>query len=369
MPTEISHTPSVRPVPELSSSLPLRILTKGPGYLRRQMEGESRGRLSAVERLAADKAKYVKSRQVMGCEPVGPVGFGSSASEGSSSIESCPGTGAKNRGGAEPSGQDLPRSGHLFRTPFLQRPPIARRFSSKRQMRPDSLVIYRQKCEFVRGASQENPRGNHSLVRRLFQGSTRDKQAASPEVPKVIIKEGTTRSDSPESSPAGDLQVESEPEPQGSPAPGMAYPAVPPSDPPGGEPGEVPAHDRLKKEPKRRGLHRSQSDISSRYSKAYSEFDSFFKYCGLDPDVIEDLGRENFTSASDSLALRVRSVSVPGSESDFSRHSGDNDRLLEEELSEQIPSSLSVIERNARVIKWLYGCKKAKESRAAAVLV
>ncbi|XP_067878101.1 protein FAM110C [Heterodontus francisci] len=324
MPTDISHTPSMQP--EVSSSLPLRILNKGPSYLRRQMEGNNRSRLSAVERLAADKGKYVKSKQVMGCKQE-PAGFGSSASEGSSSIESCPG-----HSGEKPGS---PGSGHLFQTPFHQGiEPAATIRRSKRQLRPDSLVIYRQKCEFVKGGSGggELARGSQSLVRRLFQGSSRDKQLASPEVPKVIIKEGSLERDCP----AG--------EPQGI--------AMPP-------PAAVP--ERLRG----RGLHRSQSDISSRYSKAYSEFDSFFKYCGLEPEVIEDLGRENFTSASDSIALKIRSISMPDSESDFSRHSGDNERLLEEALSEHTSSSLSVIERNARVIKWLYGCKKAKESKAA----
>lgn len=52
------------------------------------------------------------------------------------------------------------------------------------------------------------------------------------------------------------------------------------------------------------------------------------------------------------------------SESDFTRHSGD-EGLLEDELTEQVPSSTSVIERNARIIKWLYMCKKARETNKA----
>nr|XP_013808383.1 PREDICTED: protein FAM110C-like [Apteryx mantelli mantelli] len=118
------------------------------------------------------------------------------------------------------------------------------------------------------------------------------------------------------------------------------------------------------REVKRRGLHRSQSDISSRYSKSFSEFDTFFKYCGLEPEVVEDLGRENFSTVSDNISFKVRSISVATSESDFTRHSGD-DGLLEDELTEQVPSSTSVIERNARIIKWLYTCKKAKEANPA----
>ena len=115
---------------------------------------------------------------------------------------------------------------------------------------------------------------------------------------------------------------------------------------------------------KRRGLHRSQSDISSRYSKSFSEFDTFFKFCGLEQEVIDDLGRENFSVVSDNVSFKIRSISVATSESDFTRHSGD-EGLLEDELTEQVPSSTSVIERNARIIKWLYTCKKAKESSKA----
>ncbi|XP_011842858.1 PREDICTED: protein FAM110C [Mandrillus leucophaeus] len=122
--------------------------------------------------------------------------------------------------------------------------------------------------------------------------------------------------------------------------------------PPGPEPPVV----------RRRELQRSQSDLSSRHS-ALAESDTFFQYCGLDPEVVEALGRENFTAGSDRVTLKVRSVSVATSGSGFSRHSGgDDDGLQEEELIEQVPSTTSVIERNARIIKWLYTCKKAKET-------
>uniref|UniRef100_G3NK13 Centrosome-associated FAM110 N-terminal domain-containing protein n=2 Tax=Gasterosteus aculeatus TaxID=69293 RepID=G3NK13_GASAC len=45
------------------SSTPFRILHKGPDYFRRPAEPGAR-KPSAVERLEADKAKYVKSQQV-----------------------------------------------------------------------------------------------------------------------------------------------------------------------------------------------------------------------------------------------------------------------------------------------------------------
>ncbi|MXQ88539.1 hypothetical protein E5288_WYG006723 [Bos mutus] len=113
---------------------------------------------------------------------------------------------------------------------------------------------------------------------------------------------------------------------------------------------------------RRRGLQRSQSDLSSRYSASLAESDTFFQYCGLEPDVVEALGRENFSAESDRGALKVRSVSVATSDSGFSRRSGEDEGLQEEELAEQVPSTTSVVERNARIIKWLYTCKKAKET-------
>ncbi|XP_059501581.1 protein FAM110C [Stegostoma tigrinum] len=341
MPTDISQPPG------LSSSLPLRILNKGPGYLRRQMEGNRRSPLSAVERLAADKGKYVKSPQLVAGGQA-EARSGSSASGSLSSNSSSRGGG----GGEKPAG-DPPRGDQLPHAPLQRDGGGTAIRRSKRQMRPDSLVIYRQKCEFVKGSGGVARAANQSLVRRLFQGgSVRDKQQlpASPEVPKVIIKER-----GPADTGCGD---EEEQQP-------------PPSPPPTGSvtpPAPRPVTTVLQRRVSKGGLHRSQSDISSRYSRAFSEFDSFFRYCGLEPDVIDDLGRENFTSASDTaLTVRVRSVSTPDSDSDFSRHSVQEDqRPLEEAPAERKPaSSLSVIERNARVIKWLYGCKRARESTAA----
>ena len=113
------------------------------------------------------------------------------------------------------------------------------------------------------------------------------------------------------------------------------------------------------------GLRRSRSDLQLRgsSSSAPSETERFFDYCGLDGAVVERLGRDNFLCGASSLgtlSLALRSVAggAGGSEpSEFSRHSGDG--LLGEELAEQPPAGVSIIERNARVIKWLYGCKNA----------
>ncbi|NXC85793.1 F110C protein, partial [Cercotrichas coryphoeus] len=352
MPAELSRAVGMHAISDLHSSLPLRLLNKGPEYLRRQLEAGKPGRKSAVERLAADKAKYVKSQQVISRRQ-DPVIALSSASESSS--ESCS-VGSRERGraaGARPL--EPGKAGSSCRAPLQHGPPTARR-STRRQMRPDSLVIYRQKCELGRGQSQDSPRG--SLVRRIFNGSIKEKQLASPELPRVMEDVAATEGNEPLSAEGGDR----EPSDRG------AVQAVPVSA--GGAglgtkeregPSKLSAPPEEVKEVKRRGLHRSQSDISSRYSKSFAEFDTFFKYCGLEQEVIEDLGRENFSVVSDNVSFKVRSISVATSESEFTRHSGD-EGLLEDELSEQVPSSTSVVERNARIIKWLYTCKKAKES-------
>ncbi|KAF1570561.1 UNVERIFIED_CONTAM: hypothetical protein FQV15_0010053, partial [Eudyptes pachyrhynchus] len=357
MPTELSRAVRMHAISDLHSSLTLRLLNKGPEYLRRQMEAGNPGRRSAVERLAADKAKYVKSQQVISTKQE-PVIVLSSASESSSetcSVESKKISRDFGRGkGAKPL--ELAKAVYSCRAPLQHGPPIARRSTPKRQMRPDSLVIYRQKCEFGRGQSQDSSRG--SLVRRIFQGPVKEKQLASPEMPRVMEYTAATESNEPLSAKHGDHQPSDHGAEQtvaeSAEAPGVCTKGHERPSKPSIPPEEV-------KEVKRRGLHRSQSDISSRYSKSFSEFDTFFKYCGLEQEVIEDLGRENFSVMSDNVSFKIRSISVATSESDFTRHSGD-EGLLEDELTEQVPSSTSVIERNARIIKWLYTCKKAKET-------
>uniref|UniRef100_A0A8C5U5A2 Family with sequence similarity 110 member C n=1 Tax=Malurus cyaneus samueli TaxID=2593467 RepID=A0A8C5U5A2_9PASS len=357
MPAELSRAVGMHAISDLHSSLPLRLLNKGPEYLRRQLEAGKPGRKSAVERLAADKAKYVKSQQVISTrqDPVIALSSASESSSESCSVESRAVSRELGRGtGAKPL--ELGKAVNSCRTPLQHGPPIARR-STKRQMRPDSLVIYRQKCELGKGQSQDSSRG--SLVRRIFNGSIKEKQLASPELPRVMEDVATTENSEPLSAKDGDQDEPSDhgvaqTVPVGTEGAGVCTKEHE-------RPSQLTVPPEEVKEVKRRGLHRSQSDISSRYSKSFAELETFFKYCGLEQEVIEDLGRENFSVVSDSVSFKIRSISVATSESEFTRHSGD-EGLLEDELTEQVPSSTSVIERNARIIKWLYTCKKAKET-------
>lgn len=63
---------------------------------------------------------------------------------------------------------------------------------------------------------------------------------------------------------------------------------------------------------------------------------------------------------------RFRSVSAPGSECAGSDREDEDDDEEEDagKAAERVPYGVSVIERNARVIKWLYGLRQAKDSVA-----
>lgn len=119
---------------------------------------------------------------------------------------------------------------------------------------------------------------------------------------------------------------------------------------------------------RRSSLHRSKSDLSDRYARAGADVERFFNYCGLDPEELEAVGPENFARAnSDIVSLNFRSASMISSDCDRSRRSS-NDVLSdgdeeEEEAGERVPYGISAVERNARVIKWLYSIRQARETQ------
>ncbi|XP_034445459.1 protein FAM110A [Hippoglossus hippoglossus] len=173
---------------------------------------------------------------------------------------------------------------------------------------------------------------------RLFHRRTT--QAPSPLKPVVA------KPDNPPSSPAG-APVPAPPPP--------SFPLFPPSSP---------AITRLSSSSsrKRPSLTRSKSDMSDRYSRAGTELERFFNLCGLDPEDLPDLPG----SSSDIVSLaRFRSVSAPGSEcagSGRGDEGGDGDGEDAGNIAERVPYGVSVIERNARVIKWLYGLRQVKDN-------
>ncbi|XP_038818214.1 protein FAM110C [Salvelinus namaycush] len=342
-----------------------RILEKGPEYLRKQMELESEetGRMSAVEMLAASKKQYVKSQQVVNSiqEPVVSFGSASVSSNGSSNRSS--NWNCRNSGRNSPAGTSSVQGGPS--------PPedkhVVHRTSSKRR---DSLLLYRQKCELVKGSTREKNKLN--LGRRLLLSSL-DKASLLPEASgkeceeeemytKFTTPEGLAKECDSKAGYSKPIQPETQSISTDEDWTDIRSPV------PKVSPGVMqrPTHKRVAEVQRRtrKGVGRSHSDISSRYSKNFADFDAFFKYCGLNGDVIESLGKENFSACSDELANKIRSVSISTSDDGFTRNSGEdsNEGLLEEEMHETVRQGTSVIERNARIIKWLYSCKNAKES-------
>lgn len=335
-----------------------KILEKGPEYLRKQMEleSETKGRMSAVERLAASKLKYVKSQQVVNStqEPVISLGSASVSSTGSSNRSS-------NRGRNLVMGSN---STEATRGAQSCSPGQVRRSSSKK--RPDSLLLYRQKCELLRGPANDR---KHHITRKLLLSSVHKNVPLPEAADKECEAEGNREKiTTPErtakecSTHVATLLLEkrrngvTEKHRTGNNASETKVTT--------GVVNKSAGHLKVPEFERRsgKGVSRSHSDISSRYSKNFADFDAFFKYCGLGGEVIESLGKENFSARSDEIAINIRSVSISTSDSGFSRKSGDSDGLLEDELHDKIRQGTSVIERNARIIKWLYSCKNATET-------
>ncbi|KAI7794560.1 protein FAM110C [Triplophysa rosa] len=314
-----------------------RILGKGPEFLRKQIERENEGnmgRVSAVERLAASKPQYVKSQQVAS-SPQEPVSLGCAlassqrSSNGHGFVRKTTSVDVEN----EPKRQEETN--------------VVRRISSKKR---DSILLYRQKCELLRGS----PGGIKQLIKKSIKGKTNAFSEAQSDSLNCETALGTTREDCVQESSFTSLVLNGstklDPQSRGT------------EDPP-----RAPCHRRVaetqeQERKSRRGVARSSSDISSRYSKNFVDFDAFFVYCGLEGDVIESMGKENFYARSDDLGCRIRSVSVATSEEAFSNSSGHSDGLQEDELQEKVRQGLSVVERNARIIKWLYSCRNAVEA-------
>uniref|UniRef100_A0A3B3D156 Family with sequence similarity 110 member A n=1 Tax=Oryzias melastigma TaxID=30732 RepID=A0A3B3D156_ORYME len=178
-----------------------------------------------------------------------------------------------------------------------------------------------------------------------------DVTAAAESPRKTPVKEKTEGAGGAAGAPTAGAIRRVDVVPQANPPPAAAFP--PPS----------PAITRLSSTSsrKRPSLTRSKSDMSDRYSRAGTELERFFNLCGVDPDDLQELTGSN----ADIVSLaRFRSVSAPGSECSGSRR-GEVEEEDEDEAgkaAERVPYGVSVIERNARVIKWLYGLRQAKDN-------
>ncbi|XP_067904903.1 protein FAM110B-like [Heterodontus francisci] len=315
--------------PAFTSAIPFRILNKGPDYFRKQMESSSR-KPSAVERLEADKLKYVKSQQVASTrqqpvkasEPVLSPAIRrtlhsprKTSSTRAHRTENTDWRGALNL-------ETLKNLIHTYETP---NPPAKQ---------PDS----------VERAANSNT-GNLQSHRHVEPGSKAEQQSSvfvpahNAAVRRVDVRPSVSRC------------VWKPPCP--TPAKSRLSSATSSRDSPRKACPELAARPQL-------SLHRSKSDLSDRYSRVSANLERFFNFCGLDPEELESTGMECLARASsDIVSLKLYSASNLSSEYSRSQYSN----IVEERSNERIPYGISIIERNARVIKWLYSCKEAKESQ------
>ncbi|XP_069863062.1 protein FAM110A isoform X2 [Dipodomys merriami] len=280
-------------------ALPFRLRPKVPGYLlRRPVDGGAR-KPSAVERLEADKAKYVKSLHVANTrqEPVQPLL--------SKQPLFSPGT---RRTVLTPSRRALPGP--------CRRP----------QLDLDILSNLIDLCDSPVCA------GEGSRTPGRAEGAAPAPPATPPRPPP---------------STAAVRRVDVRPLPAASPAQPCPSPGTTAASSPGRPPG----------------LQRSKSDLSERFSRAAADLERFFNYCGLDPEEARGLGVAHLARASSDIVSLAGPSAGPGSsEGGCSRRSS---ATVEERARDRVPYGVSVIERNARVIKWLYGLRQARETPAA----
>ncbi|XP_018534520.1 protein FAM110B [Lates calcarifer] len=452
-----------------TSAMPFRILNKGPDYFRRQAEPGAR-KLSAVERLEADKAKYVKSQQVALTrqapikppiirKPLIPPGMMLQcqiSTPPARKVPRCP-VDVENGGGREGSGG---RRGPALNLDILNNlindvcdGPLPCSQSSS-STSPSSSSPSSGAKSIGSSLSAEQERSNRLLnnLKPLNHGTTNSSSTSSckssplnnnlrtpaaeltrrpPPIPARAPRIGVPAPYSSPNSvtvrrvdvrPQAEIrkpqraQLQPQLRPRQTPQGQVAHPQVPPPPPP------PPAHNQIQTHPllntpsqtlssppaylppspmlgragmippaspaftrisnasskgsarKHPSLHRSKSDLSDRYSRATADLERFFNYCGLDPEEVEGMGGvERFTRAnSDIVSIsKLRSVSTPSSEcGDEADRAREDERDEDDEdgparANERVPYGISVIERNARVIKWLYGIRQARDTNNA----
>ncbi|XP_048472939.1 protein FAM110B-like [Rhincodon typus] len=99
-------------------------------------------------------------------------------------------------------------------------------------------------------------------------------------------------------------------------------------------------------------VYRSDSELLDQNCQAQAELEKFFNYCGLEPEDLDSPVMEQLAQpSSDNLSLKLQSVSACSSQ-----HSN----TAGEWSGKAISKGVSIIERNARIIKWLYNCREAR---------
>ncbi|XP_061694373.1 protein FAM110B [Syngnathoides biaculeatus] len=462
MPTEtlapaLPDSKSTSTATPFSSTVSLRILNKGPDYFRRQVEPNPK-RLSAVERLEADKAKYVKSQEVINAkqEPIKPPLLAKpptvhtllskrtpgvcgavpyKPSNNNAKSDACATSSASSKwenlnleilknllnsssgagservvGGAKSAA--LRSSGGLTRSWTPSRMPLTYRSTMALNEQPQDLGPSPSTSHSLRSFSRSlkvppissdgrcSPQlvGNLNLTRVLAErgGEAGVTERSRSPLPPLLTSHSssdllrlyngkplrTARSSSSSAPP-----LPPKPNPASLPPPTLSLSLPPPCQnlSPSlcnnttleslscdvGEGANPSTDPNLELEigssvARRSSLHRSKSDLSDRYARAGADIERFFNYCGLDPEELEAVGPENFARAnSDIVSLNFRSASIISSDCDQSRPSSndclsDGDEGEDEDAGERVPYGISAVERNARVIKWLYSIKQAR---------
>ncbi|KAG8451299.1 hypothetical protein GDO86_003500 [Hymenochirus boettgeri] len=187
-----------------------------------------------------------------------------------------------------------------------------RRASGKRVHRPDSLIIYRQRRDFIQTEKENNEGGGGGLVIRLLQNTPLLKR-------RFPLAQTSTQVCSKERplSPMTQRKTEKSFVCQ---APHLS-----------------PSEEKISRE---------------KFSLQPSELQHFFDSCGLEGSLLDLL---------DSVC-QVGSITATGSLESVDRVSGRSVVIHEEVKEEKTP--LSIIERNARVIKWIYNCQHARAVNA-----
>ncbi|XP_014348291.1 protein FAM110B [Latimeria chalumnae] len=342
-----------------ASVMPFRIFNKGPDYFRKQPEPGTK-KLSAVERLEADKAKYVKSQQVATTrqEPVKPD--------------------IKKKLFVPPVLRRTPNNMPARKTPagIRRADACGRKGALNIEILNDLINLCESplpspKADTSRGSTpkQKLELVDPECVENTELGTTVSKQGHEDQFDRTSILSGSEAAPRPAKSvtvrrvdvrPNVTRCVRSNPSvTRKLPPPSPAKSRISSSSS-RGSPRKGPSEAGSSSTKHQSSLHRSKSDLSDRYSRATADLERFFNYCGLDPEEMENIGVERFTRASsDIISNKLYSISNASSEAARSQRSN----VAEEKPTERVPYGISVIERNARVIKWLYGLRQARETQ------
>ncbi|KAM9321424.1 protein FAM110D [Gastrophryne carolinensis] len=190
-------------------------------------------------------------------------------------------------------------------------PLCRKRFSGRRMNRPDSLIIYRQKRD-VALASKENDNVEAGIVIRFLQGTP------------LLRRSGRFSQNQPQTCspnvPASPRLQKSRQEP-------------------------VPCQTSCSIAP-----HPQDTPVNEQLTFSAAEAQTFFESCGLEGSLLNLL--EMYQQGEDASF---------GSLESMDRVSGGFAVVEEEDKEER--TSVSVIERNARVIKWIYSCQRARTDK------